>query len=88
MNHQVGDSVTVVRARRFLVWWPFRRFWWPRPGFSYSRARGSGTVVEVIEPSAERGVTNAGAYKVVLKNGTVHYYAEVELRSASGTSKR
>ena len=88
MNYQLGDSVRVVRARRFLVWWPFRRFWLPRPGFFYARAKGSGTVVEVIEPSAERAITNAGGYKVVLKNGTVHYYAETELRSASGTTRR
>ena len=83
MNYQVGDSVTVVRRWSFLPFWPFRRFGMPRPGFSYGRAKGSGTIVEVIEPSQERGVTNAGGYKVVLKNGSVRYYSEAELRPAS-----
>ena len=83
MNYKVGDSVTVIRPRSFLPWWPFRRLWLPRPGFSYGRAKGSGSIVEVIEPSQERGGTNAGGYKVVLKNGSMHYYSEAELRTAS-----
>jgi hypothetical protein len=80
MNYKVGDTVRVVHAHAFSPWWPWRRFWLPRPGFSYGRAKGSGTVIEVIVPSQQRGLTNAGGYKVQLKNGTIHYYSEAELR--------
>jgi hypothetical protein len=87
MNYKMGDSVTVIRTRILLRWWPFRRFWLPRPGFSYGRAKGSGSIVEVIGAFQERGITNMGGYKVQLKNGAVHYYSEAELRPASGKNK-
>jgi len=87
MNYKVGDPVVIVRARHFSPWWPFRRFWMPRPGFSYGRARGGGTVIEVIEPYQERGVSNVGGYKVQLKNGTTHYYSETELRPAPANDR-
>ena len=83
MNYQVGDSVTVVRRWSFLPFWPFRRFGMPRPRFSYGRAKGSGTIVEVIEPSQERGVTNAGGYKVVLTS-----CGPLPRRTGSGNSCR
>jgi hypothetical protein len=87
VNYKVGDGVTVVRSHRSYPFWPFRRFWMPRPGFPYGRAKGSGTIVEVIEPHQDRGVTNAGGYKVQLENGSTHYYSEAELRPTSGKNR-
>lgn len=80
MNYQVGDTVKVVRVHRFFTLWSFRRFGMPHPSFPYGHAKGTRTIVEVIPPSQERGVTNAGGYKVVLSNGATHYYSEAELR--------
>ena len=87
MNYKVGDAVMVVRGGSVSPWWPLRRFWMPRPGFGHGRAQGNGTIVEVISPSQERGLTNAGAYKVQLNNGSIHYYSEAELRPASESKK-
>ena len=84
MNYKVGDTVTVMRSVSFFRWWPFQPFWMPRSDFRYGKPGGSGTIVEAIGPFQERGITNVGGYKVQLKNGTVHYYSEAELRPASG----
>ena len=87
MNYQVGDTVKVVRTGRPFVVWPFRRFWMPRPGFPYGRARGTGTITEVIVPSQGRGVSNAGGYQVRLDSGAIHYYSEAELRLVKDKKK-
>ena len=80
MNYQVGDAVKVVRIHSSFTFWPFRRISMPRQGFPRAQARGTGTIIEVIAPSQERGITNAGGYQVRLDDGTTHYYAEAELR--------
>jgi hypothetical protein len=82
MSYRVGDPVKVMRRWSFFRWWPFGPFSTPRGDFSHGRPAASGTIVEVIEPSEERGITNTGGYKVQLKDGTLHYYSEAELRPA------
>ena len=82
MNYQVGDTVRVVRRHSLSASWLFRHFEIPGPGFPYARAKGSGTIVEVIQPYQHGGVSNAGGYRVRLDDGTVHYYSEAELRPA------
>jgi hypothetical protein len=80
MRYKAGDRVKVVSVRPFHMFGPLRRFGAPRQGFPRGQARGSGTIIALIEPSTSHGITNAGGYRVQLDDGTFHYYAEDDLQ--------
>lgn len=80
MNYQIGDKVKVVWVHETFIFGPFRRFGLPHRGFPRGRITGTGTIIQVIEPSRTTGVTNQGGYEVRLDDGTAHFYVEAELR--------
>jgi hypothetical protein len=82
VRYKAGDRVVVVAARRFFLFGPFHRCGVPRHGFPRGQARGAGVIVEIIEPSTSHGIANVGGYRVRLDDGTLHYYAEDEIRPA------
>jgi hypothetical protein len=81
--YEIGDKVVVRRRGRFgFFWWgPFPI---PRRGLAVSDPRSTGKIVEVIRPSEDRGIRNAGGYKVEFEDGRTHYYRGEDLRSAAG----